>query len=167
MTSNLGADLIRRSTEVGFGAQEGMLDFKAMQEKIEGSVKKAFKPEFINRLDGIVIFKPLDRPHLFQVIELEVKKVKTRLARKNINLDLDEKAKEFLVTKGFQPEMGARPLRRVIEQYLEDPLAEKLLLNPGKGGYWHVSVEGDKLLFIEQEPPPEKSKNQLVSNAQK
>ncbi len=61
MTSNLGADLIRRSTEVGFGVQEGMLDFKSMQEKIEGSVKKAFKPEFINRLDGIVIFKPLDR----------------------------------------------------------------------------------------------------------
>jgi ATP-dependent Clp protease ATP-binding subunit ClpC len=162
MTSNLGADLIRRSTEVGFGVQEGMLDFKAMQEKIEGSVKKAFKPEFINRLDGIVIFKPLDRPHLFQVIELEVKKVKTRIQRKNINLDLDEKAKEFLVSKGFQPEMGARPLRRVIEQFLEDPLAEKLLLNPGKGGYWHVSVEGDKLLFIEQEPPPEKSKSNLA-----
>jgi ATP-dependent Clp protease ATP-binding subunit ClpC len=167
MTSNLGADLIRRSTEVGFGVQEGMLDFKSMQEKIEGSVKKAFKPEFINRLDGIVIFKPLDRPHLFQVIELEVTKVKTRVSRKNISLDLDDKAKEFLVSKGFQPEMGARPLRRVIEQFLEDPLAEKLLLNPGKGGHWHISVEGDKLLFTEQEPPPEKSKNQLVSNAQK
>lgn len=162
MTSNLGADLIRRSTEVGFGVQEGMLDFKSMQEKIEGSVKKAFKPEFINRLDGIIIFRPLDRTHLFQVIELEVKKVKARLSRKNIGLSLDDKAKEFLVTKGFQPEMGARPLRRVIEQYLEDPLAEKLLLNPGKGGNWHVSAEGEKLVFIEQEPPPEEAKNHLA-----
>jgi ATP-dependent Clp protease ATP-binding subunit ClpC len=162
MTSNLGADLIRRSTEVGFGVQEGMLDFKSMQEKIEGSVKKAFKPEFINRLDGIVIFRPLDRAHLFLVIDLEVKKVKVRLSRKKIGLNLDDKAKDFLVTKGFQPEMGARPLRRVIEQYLEDPLAEKLLLNPGKGGNWNVSAEGDKLIFVEQEPPPEETKNHLA-----
>ena len=162
ITSNLGADLIRRSSEVGFGVQEGMLDFKSMQEKIEGAVKKAFKPEFINRLDGIVIFKPLDRAHLFQVIDLEVKKFKARLSRKKISLDLDEKAKDFLVNKGFQPEMGARPLRRVIEQYLEDPLAEKLLLNPGKGGHWHVSSEFDKLIFTEQEPPSEETKNHLA-----
>lgn len=155
MTSNLGADLIRRSTEVGFGVQEGMLDFKGMQEKIDSAVKKGFKPEFLNRLDGIVIFKPLDRTHLFEVIELEVKKVKKRIARKNISITLDDKAKEFLVTKGFQPEMGARPLRRMIEQYLEDPLAEKLLLNPGKGGSWHVSADGDKITLTPQEPPVE------------
>lgn len=165
MTSNLGADRIRRSTEVGFGIQEGMLDFKAMQDEIERSVKKAFKPEFINRLDGIVIFKPLDRSHLFQVIDLEVKKVQARLARKHIGLSLDDKAKEFLVSKGFQPEMGARPLRRVIEQYLEDPLAEKLLLNPGKGGNWAVSTENDKLIFTEQESSPEEVKTLALSSS--
>ena len=134
-----------------------------MQEKIDSSVKKAFKPEFINRLDGIVIFRPLDRASLFQVIELEVKKVRARLARKNITINLDDKAKEFLVTKGFQPEMGARPLRRVIELHLEDPLAEKLLLNPGKGGSWSVSVEGDKLAFTEQESPEGNGKDKLVA----
>ncbi len=154
MTSNLGADLIRRSTEVGFGVQEGMLDFKSMQEKIDTSVKKAFKPEFINRLDGIVIFKPLDRAHLFQVLDLEVKKIKARLSRKQIEINLDNKAKEFLVGKGFDPAMGARPLRRFLEQYLEDPLAEKLLLNPGKGGNWLISSEGDKLTFAEVETIP-------------
>lgn len=154
MTSNLGADLIRRSTEVGFGVQEGMLDFKGMQEKIDSSVKKAFKPEFINRLDGIVIFKPLDRTHLFQVLDLEVKKIKARLTRKQIEINLDDKAKEFLVGKGFDPAMGARPLRRFLEQYLEDPLAEKLLLNPGKGGSWLISSEGDKLSFTEVETIP-------------
>ncbi|MES2121993.1 MAG: ATP-dependent Clp protease ATP-binding subunit [Chlamydiota bacterium] len=162
MTSNLGADLIRRATEVGFGVQEGMLDFKAMQEKIDGAVKKGFKPEFLNRLDGIVIFRPLDRAHLFSVIELEVSKVKKRIARKDIYITLDEKAKEFLVTKGFQPEMGARPLRRVIEQYLEDPLAEKLLLNPGKGGSWHVSTDGEKITFTPQDMPSEGVKEALA-----
>ncbi len=162
MTSNLGADLIRKSTEVGFSVQEGMLDYKGMQEKIEGSVKKAFKPEFINRLDGVVIFRPLDRNHLFQVIELEVKKVRSRLARKKIHLELDQKAKDFLVTKGFQPEMGARPLRRMIEQHLEDPLAEKLLTNPGKGGSWLVSADADKLTFTEQEPPQDGANNDMA-----
>ncbi len=162
MTSNLGADLIRRSTEVGFGAQEGILDYKKMQETIDGAVKKHFKPEFINRLDGIVIFKPLDKNQLLQVIDLEVQKVRTRLSRKNILISLDQKAKEFLVAKGFQPEMGARPLRRVIEQYLEDPLAEKLLLNPDKGGSWNVSVDGDKIIFTEQSHPPSDAKSQLA-----
>jgi ATP-dependent Clp protease ATP-binding subunit ClpC len=151
MTSNLGADLIRRSSEVGFAATEGMLDYKAMQEKIDSAVKKAFKPEFLNRLDGIVIFKPLDKTHLLQVIDLEVSKVKKRLERKKLKINLDEKAKDFLVAKGFQPEMGARPLRRVIEQYLEDPLAERLLLNPDKGGSWMITAEGDKLVFTDVE----------------
>jgi ATP-dependent Clp protease ATP-binding subunit ClpC len=151
MTSNLGADLIRRSTEVGFAATEGMIDYKSMQEKIDSSVKKAFKPEFLNRLDGIVIFKPLDKANLLQVIDLEVKKVKKRLERKHIKISLDQKAKDFLVTKGFQPEMGARPLRRVIEQYLEDPLAERLLLHPDKGGELSVTSEDDKLIFSDQE----------------
>jgi ATP-dependent Clp protease ATP-binding subunit ClpC len=162
MTSNLGADMIRRSTEVGFGAQEGMLDYKKMQETIDAAVKKHFKPEFINRLDGIVIFKPLDKGNLLQVIELEIQKLRTRLARKNILLSLDPKAKEFLVAKGFQPEMGARPLRRVIEQYLEDPLAEKLLANPDKGASLLATIEGDKIVFKEQEMPHHDAKNHLA-----
>lgn len=162
MTSNLGADLIRKSSEVGFGATEGMLDYKSMQEKIDGAVKKGFKPEFLNRLDGIVIFKPLDKAHLLQVIDLEVKKVQARLQKKNILLNLDQSAKDLLVAKGFQPEMGARPLRRVIEQYLEDPLAEKLLLNPGKGGQWLVSVQDGKFIFLDQEPPASDAKNHFA-----
>ena len=151
MTSNLGADLIRRSSEVGFAAGEGTPDYKSMEETIRRSVAKGFKPEFINRLDGMIIFKPLDRAHLFNVIELEVKKVLERLARKQISFILDEKAKDFLVNKGFDPAMGARPLRRIIEQYLEDPLAEQLLLNPGKGGHWSISADEDKLLLTPQE----------------
>ena len=153
MTSNLGADLIRKSSEVGFGVQEGMLDYKTMQEKIDGAVKKGFKPEFINRLDGIVIFKPLDKLQLLKVIDLEINKVQKRLTRKNIFIALDNKAKDYLCSKGFDPSMGARPLRRVIEHELEDPIAEKILMNPDKGGNWLISIEGDKFVFIDQETP--------------
>lgn len=162
MTSNLGADLIRRTSEMGFGASEGMLDYKKMQETIDVSIKKHFKPEFINRLDGVVIFKPLDKVNLTQVIELEIKKVKSRLGRKKILLSLDQKAKDFLVDKGFQPEMGARPLRRVIEQYLEDPLAEKLLLNPNQASNLLATCENDKIVFLDLEEAATETSSTLV-----
>lgn len=151
MTSNLGADLIRKSTTVGFGAKEGAPDYDMIKEKIEDAIKKQFKPEFINRVDDVVIFRPLSKEFLMQVIELEVKKVQGRLEKKEIFLTLDDKAKNYLVEKGFQPEMGARPLRRVIEQYLEDPLAEKILMNPDEGRRTVVTVEDDKLIFKDKE----------------
>ena len=168
MTSNLGADLIRRQTEVGFAAQETILDYKKMQEAIESSVKKHFKPEFLNRLDGIVIFRPLDRVHhLPQIIDLEVSKVKTRLARKHILLNLDQKAKDFLADKGYDPTMGARPIRRVIETYLEDPLAEKLLLNPDKACAYLATLEDNKIVFIEQEIAAPEAKPNLATTESK
>lgn len=151
MTSNLGADLIRKSSEVGFGAKEEVLDYDLIKEKIEGAIKKHFKPEFINRLDDTVIFRPLDREYLKQIIELEVTKVQKRLEKKQITLELDTAAKDYLVEQGFQPEMGARPLRRVIERFLEDPLAEKVLLHPDEGRHCVVTVqkegEEEKLIF--------------------
>lgn len=151
MTSNMGADLIKKSTEVGFGAAEGSLDYAHIKEKILSAVKKGFKPEFLNRLNDTVIFKPLDREALLQVIGIELKKLLARLAKKDIVIELDDKAKNFLVEKGFQVEMGARPLRRTIEEYLEDPLAEKLLLHPNEGRRSLVTVENDKLVFIDTE----------------
>jgi ATP-dependent Clp protease ATP-binding subunit ClpC len=154
MTSNLGADLIKKSTEVGFGAQEGSLDYEHIKEKILAAVKKAFKPEFLNRLNDIVIFRPLEREGLLQVINIELKKLLTRLAKRDIIIELDDNAKMFLVEKGFQPEMGARPLRRTIEQYLEDPLAEKVLMHPNEGRRCLVTVEDDHLVFIDQEVIP-------------
>ncbi len=162
MTSNVGADLIRRQTEVGFGAQEAILDYKKMQETIEAAVRKQFKPEFLNRLDGIVIFRPIDRINLHKVVDLELQKVKHRLARKHIFLNVDEKAKEFLVEKGYQPEMGARPVRRVIESYLEDPLAEKLLQHPDKGASYLATLQNDKIVFFEQESPSVEAKTPMA-----
>jgi ATP-dependent Clp protease ATP-binding subunit ClpC len=146
MTSNLGADLIKKSTEVGFGASsEGGLKYDEIKEKIEKAVNKHFKPEFINRLNGMIIFHPLEREMLLDVINLELSKLKPRLEARQIFLDLDDTAKHFLVDKGFQPEMGARPLRRTIEQYLEDPLAEMLLREPHKGRRCKVVVDNDHL----------------------
>jgi ATP-dependent Clp protease ATP-binding subunit ClpC len=154
MTSNLGADLIKKSTEVGFGASEASLDYEHIKEKIDGAVKKHFKPEFLNRLNDIVIFKPLNREALLQVIDLEMRKFTPRLKDREVYITLDEKAKNFLVEKGFQPEMGARPLRRTIEQYLEDPLAETLLMHPNEGRRCLVTVEGDHLIFVDEEVYP-------------
>ncbi len=151
MTSNLGADLIKKSNEVGFAAKENSLDYRDIKEKILGSVKKHFKPEFLNRLNDVVIFQPLQRDNLLEVIDIELKKLIMRLERREVYITLDQKAKEFLVDKGFQVEMGARPLRRTIEQYLEDPLAENLLLHPDQGRRCTVSVDGDKLIFVDNE----------------
>jgi ATP-dependent Clp protease ATP-binding subunit ClpC len=153
MTSNLGADLIRKSTEVGFGAKEMAMDHKTMQEKIEGEVKKRCKPEFLNRLDSLVIFHMLDKPALRQVIELEFGKLVKRLTKKKISVTLDDAAKDFLVEKGYIPEMGARPLRRMIEQYIEDPLAEKLLQNPNAEKSYLISVQDGTIIFTEKALP--------------
>lgn len=154
MTSNLGADLIKKSSEVGFGAQEGSMDYEHIKEKILAAVKKTFKPEFLNRLNDVVIFKPLEREGLLQVISIELKKLLSRLLKRDIIIELDDKARNFLVDKGFQPEMGARPLRRTIEQYLEDPLAEKVLMHPNEGRRTLVTVENDNLVFIDKEIIP-------------
>lgn len=168
MTSNMGANMIKKSTEVGFGASlDGSMDYEHIKEKIETEVKKELKPEFMNRLNDMIIFRPLNRDALSHVIEIEIKKVQDRLKRREVYITLDDKAKNFLVDKGFQPEMGARPLRRTIEQYLEDPLAEKLLMHPDEGRRCLVTIEegADHLSFVDQEvfshykePPPTKQK---------
>ena len=167
MTSNLGADLIKKSTQVGFGvSSNGALNYDIIKEKIESAVNKHFKPEFLNRLNAMVIFHPLNREQLLRVIDNEVKKLLPRLEEREIYLTLDDKAKGFLVDRGFQPEMGARPIRRTIEQYLEDPLSEKLLSDPNKGRRCTVTVKDDHIEIIDDEifdihqdqKPPKKKK---------
>lgn len=159
LTSNLGADLIKKSTEIGFGASEGSLDYGHIKEKIESEVKKRFKPEFLNRLNDIVIFQPLNKDNLLHVIELEIKKLQKRISEREVTLELDEEAKNFLVDKGFQPEMGARPLRRTIEQYLEDPLAEKVLSSPNEGRTCKVTVKDGDIVIIDENVFPRHNKS--------
>lgn len=151
MTSNLGADLIRKNSEVGFGAQENTLNYEKMKEQIDGQVKKYFKPEFLNRLTDILIFKPLQRPELLQVIDIELKKLNDLLEQSSLFVTLDDKAKNFLVEKGFEPEMGARPLGRSIEQYLIDSLSTWRVNHPEEGRRCLVSADENGLLFTNEE----------------
>ncbi|MEM8628764.1 MAG: ATP-dependent Clp protease ATP-binding subunit [Chlamydiota bacterium] len=153
MTSNLGANLITKS-ELGFQATD-MMSSKLREEKFREAVKKHFKPEFINRLDGLVIFNMLDKESLTAILDIEVGKLQKRLENKKIQLTMDAKAKAFLVDKGYQPEMGARPLRRAIEQHLEDPLAEKLLAEPVENCKFLITTDGEKLTFVDQTPTEE------------
>lgn len=154
MTSNIGADLIKKSTEIGFGASDNGMDDAVIKEKIEAEVTKRVKPEFLNRLDGMPIFHLLTRENLMYVIDLEIKKLQERLLSHQIYIRLDEKAKEFLIDKGFQPEMGARPLRRKIDEYLVDQLTDELLRNPDEGKRFLVTAANDKLSFISEETIP-------------
>jgi ATP-dependent Clp protease ATP-binding subunit ClpC len=158
MTSNLGADLIKKSTEIGFGAREGMPDYATIREKIEGAMKKHFKPEFLNRLTDFVIFQPLGTEALGSIIDIELNKLQNRLTKKNVIIQISQAAKNFLVQKGFEPAMGARPLNRAIEQLVEDPLSEMLLKKPNQSWSCSIDVEGDKLVFKEGPAPSEPPK---------
>src|SRR5213595_2592288 len=154
MTSNVGADLIRRQTTMGFGAPRDSQDYETMRDKILEETKRVFKPEFLNRLDEIIVFRTLSKPDLLKIVDLEVDKVKRRLKLKEIEIVLDEPAHEFVINKGYDPTYGARPMRRAVEKYLEDPLAEELLKGAVKvGDIVEVTVAGeDKLGFHVTEP---------------
>lgn len=148
MTSNVGSDTIRKQSTMGFSPISDETSYEKMRERILEEAKKTFRPEFLNRLDDIVVFRSLTKPDLIQILDLELSKVTNRLKARNITLVLDEKAKDLLVTRGYDPQYGARPMRRSVERSLEDPLAEEIL----KGSFHdgdpiHVTVENDKLVF--------------------
>ncbi len=127
MTSNAGAEVLKKQSSLGFGNADEAKSFEALKEKILVEARKAFKPEFLNRIDEITVFKPLGRDELLQIIDLEVNKVEKRLEKQGIKLALDKKSREYLMEKGYDPKYGARPLRRAIQRYVEDPLAEFML----------------------------------------
>ena len=128
LTSNVGAEQIKRQTTLGFMAmQQDVADNAGIKGKITEAAKKFFKPEFLNRLDDIVIFRMLEKEQLNVIVDLEVAKVVARLKKKNIHITLDDSAREFLMKEGFDPQYGARPMRRAVEKNIEDPLAEHLL----------------------------------------
>ena len=149
MTSNVGAELIKKQTTLGFGAPKLDDNYDTMRDKILEETKRVFKPEFLNRLDDIIVFHTLTKPDLVKIVDLEVSKVVNRIRTKDIHLQLDETAKDFLIEKGYDPSYGARPMRRAVEKYLEDPMAEELLrgnIKPGEN--IQVKRDGEKLSFI-------------------
>src|ERR1700741_2148502 len=134
MTSNVGADLLKKQTVMGFGAPLEGHDYDSMRDKILDESKRVFKPEFLNRLDDIIVFHQLERNDLVKIVDLEVAKVIERVRAKDIKVHLDRTAVEFLIDKGYHPIYGARPMRRAVEKYLEDPLAEEFLRGTSSGG---------------------------------
>ena len=135
LTSNAGASSAKRQTSLGFGAMNAEeSDFEAMKEKIMEASQKFFRPEFLNRLDELVVFHMLEKKDLDVIVTLECKKLFARLEERGITLKLDKGAMDLLTTKGYDPNYGARPMRRAVERYLEDPLAEELLRGTVKEG---------------------------------
>ena len=148
MTSNLGSDFVRKGGGLGFGKGDASADYASLKRQMLEEAKKVFRPELLNRLDEVIVFRQLNREDVIKILELEVRKIRDRLAAKNIEIHLADSAREFLLGKGFDPLYGARPLRRAVERYLEDPLAEELLKgNIIKSEVIEVTAADDHLKF--------------------
>lgn len=150
MTSNLGAHTINKQSRVGFSIEDDKNDdeYQEMKNKIMGELKKSFKPEFLNRIDDIIVFRSLLEKDLLDIVDLMLKETKKKLRNREIHLHFSDESKKFLVSKGTDLKYGARPLKRVITKYLEDKLSEEILLkNIKSGDSIDIIVEDDKLNF--------------------
>jgi len=154
MTTNVGASLIQRQTTMGFGAAtEGAADMEKIKEKVLEESKRIFKPEFLNRINELIVFRPLKRDDLLKIVDLEVAKVVKRVAERKLVLDVQTDAKLFLIENGTDEKYGARPLRRAVERHLEDPLAEFILRGDFKEGEPVLVVRGEKALEFKAKNP--------------
>lgn len=152
MTSNIGAEMLRKQGSIGFKAQKEEVTYNEMKDRLMEEVKKTFKPEFLNRIDDIIVFRSLTKNDLSNIVEIEVNEVQNRLSEQKITMELTKEAKEFLIEKGFDKAFGARPLKRTIQRHLEDPLAEDIISGSlHKDGIVKISVKNDRLLFTQQD----------------
>ena len=150
MTSNIGAELIKNSSGFGFGKKSTEANYEKIKEILHKEVEHHFRPEFLNRVDDTIVFKALTRKDLQTIVDYELAKVFKRLFEHGLKLELTEQAKEFLIDKGYSPEFGARPLRRAIEHYIEDPLSEALLRGEFKGkNFIKIDVQDEEHLKLE------------------
>src|SRR5687767_11506430 len=129
MTSNVGASEIARNTPLGFSVSDDDtgITYDDMKNRIMGELKKVFRPEFLNRIDEVIVFHKLQKDEIKEIVELLLRRIRESLAERGLQLELTESAEDFLVEKGWDPAMGARPLRRAIQRYIEDPLADFVL----------------------------------------
>ncbi|MDI6758574.1 MAG: ATP-dependent Clp protease ATP-binding subunit [Candidatus Omnitrophota bacterium] len=148
MTSNVGAELIRKTGSLGFKTQKEEVTYQDMKEKLLDEVKRAFKPEFLNRIDDTIVFRPLIKDDLQKIVGIEVNYVIERLKEQGINLEVSQQAKDFLIEKGFDPVFGARPLKRTIQRFIEDPLAQDIISKRFKqGSSVKTLCKGEELVF--------------------
>jgi ATP-dependent Clp protease ATP-binding subunit ClpC len=129
MTSNIGASEIAKNTQMGFAVNEDDtgISYDDMKSRIMGELKKVFRPEFLNRIDEVIVFHKLQKGEITQIVELLLRRIRESMAERELSLNLSDDARDLLVEKGWDPAMGARPLRRAIQRYIEDPLADEVL----------------------------------------
>jgi ATP-dependent Clp protease ATP-binding subunit ClpC len=145
MTSNVGARDITKGKQLGFAAPDTRANFERIQEKVKEELQHVFNPEFLNRLDDVIVFHPLAKEHIAQIVGILLKDVQKRLAEEELTLRLTEGGSDFLVGHGFDEHFGARPLKRAIQRFIEDPLSEKILVGEfSKGDEIEVDVAPDK-----------------------
>jgi ATP-dependent Clp protease ATP-binding subunit ClpC len=148
MTSNIGAEMLKKQGSIGFKSQAEETTYQTMKERLLDEIKKAFKPEFLNRVDDIIVFRSLTKEDLEHIVEIEIKDVESRLKEQGIKIELTQEAKDFLIEKGFDKQFGARPLKRTIQRFLEDPLAEEIIKGTYKtGGTVRATAKVDHLEF--------------------
>jgi ATP-dependent Clp protease ATP-binding subunit ClpC len=157
MTSNIGAEVLKNQTTLGFKKVTVDTTYQAMKELLSKEVEKHFRPEFLNRLDDIIVFRPLTRQDLEQIIHLEMRAVEQRVAKKGLRITLTKDALEYLIDQGYNPDFGARPLKRAIERLVEDPLSEGLLRGEFREAKEiRISLKDGHLFFEPQEPGEKK-----------
>jgi ATP-dependent Clp protease ATP-binding subunit ClpC len=158
MTSNIGADIIKNQSGLGFRRKSADATYEQTKEILMKEIERHFRPEFLNRVDDIIMFRQLTREDLKAIVDIELAKVRERLASQGLQLVLNDDAKDFVIEKGYNPDFGARPLKRAIENFIEDPISEELLRGSYKGqNRITVSVKEDHLYFeatreAEEEP---------------
>jgi ATP-dependent Clp protease ATP-binding subunit ClpC len=163
MTSNIGADLIRSQSGFGFGKRTEQANYEKMKEMLNKEIERHFRPEFLNRLDSQIVFRALTREDLQTIVEYELNKVFKRILEHGFHLELADAAKEFLIDKGYNPEFGARPLRRAIEHYIEDPLSEMMLGGQFKGkSLIKIDVQDEEHLKFKGTKAPKEIKEEKV-----
>jgi ATP-dependent Clp protease ATP-binding subunit ClpC len=174
MSGNVGAQMIKREAQIGFrqsGSDERTEQqaYDRMREKVLGEVKNVFRPEFLNRVDMIVVFRALGKADVLSIVDIELERIVKQLKEQSLELDITQEAKELLAEKGFDPDFGARPLRRVIQNTIEDELAERLLAGKLKsGGTVHVERDGEEVRIETIEAPapePEEPQPELAGSA--
>jgi ATP-dependent Clp protease ATP-binding subunit ClpC len=157
MTSNLGTADLRKSS-VGFAKTSEAVSYERMKAKVHDALKQHFRPEFLNRVDEVIVFHELSRDEVVQIVDLMIRRVSDQLESQGMGLELTPAAKSFLAASGYDPTLGARPLRRAIQQYVEDPLSERILWKEFHVGETVVvDVEDSEIVFRSVEgltPPP-------------
>jgi ATP-dependent Clp protease ATP-binding subunit ClpC len=166
MTSNVGADMIKRQTSLGFSLKrdEAVAEkqvYEEMQKKLTDELKRAFRPEFLNRVDNVIVFRSLTKSEIVEIVDLELAKVQSRLGEHEIKLVVSDAAKNYLAETGYSTDYGARPLRRLIQNKVEDNVSETLLRNkmtPGSTIFVDLA-EGEVVVRAEVAPAPPPSED--------